>query len=92
MSTATWRLYTYDVWGNANDGYEVNDVYPKQTLEIDGDTDAAVIAALERSTGGACTAIEVDWNEADTIYLNSMVDGKPLGELRRVDESEAHRG
>jgi hypothetical protein len=35
-----WRLYTYDVWGNAQDGYEVNDVYPKQTLEIDGDTDS----------------------------------------------------
>jgi hypothetical protein len=27
-----WRLYSYDVWGNAKDGYEVNDVF--RTNEI----------------------------------------------------------
>lgn len=83
---STWRLYTYDVWGNAEDGYDVNDIYPKQTLTIDGDTDTAVIVALERSCGCPCTAVDVDWAESDIIYLNSMADGKPLGELRLVED------
>lgn len=30
----TWKLATYDVWGNPQDGYEVNDVYGKGSVEI----------------------------------------------------------
>jgi uncharacterized Zn ribbon protein len=28
----TYRLYTYDVWGNEKDGYEVNDVFKSSEL------------------------------------------------------------
>ena len=34
----TAKIYTYDVWGNAEDGYEVNDVYFNSTVELE-DTD-----------------------------------------------------
>jgi hypothetical protein len=30
----TWELRTYDVWGNAKDGYEVNDSYSAGTVEL----------------------------------------------------------
>jgi hypothetical protein len=30
----TWELRTYDVWGNARDGYEVNDVRSAGTVEL----------------------------------------------------------
>lgn len=30
----TWELRTYDVWGNARDGYEVNDTYSAGTVEL----------------------------------------------------------
>ena len=30
----TWDLYTYDVWGNTQDGYEVNDKYSHGNIEI----------------------------------------------------------
>lgn len=29
-----YRLYTYDVWGNAKDGYEVNDVFEQGKVQI----------------------------------------------------------
>jgi len=29
-----WAIRTYDVWGNAKDGYEVNDVYSAGTVEL----------------------------------------------------------
>jgi hypothetical protein len=30
----TWELRTYDVWGNAKDGYEVNNSYGAGTVEL----------------------------------------------------------
>lgn len=31
----TWQVCTYDVWGNAEDGYDVNDVYKQGEVELD---------------------------------------------------------
>lgn len=30
----TWKPFTYDVWGNKRDGYEVNDRYGHPEIEI----------------------------------------------------------
>jgi len=40
-----YRLYTYDLWGNKEDGYDVNDVFATElTIDIDpNDYDEAVI-------------------------------------------------
>jgi hypothetical protein len=32
--TQTYRLWTYDVWGNARDGFDVNDRYSHGAVEI----------------------------------------------------------
>jgi hypothetical protein len=32
--TRVYKLYTYDVWGNRKDGYNVNDLYPQGEIKI----------------------------------------------------------
>jgi hypothetical protein len=29
-----WEVYSYDVWGNAADGYDVNDVFSRGTVQL----------------------------------------------------------
>lgn len=43
----TWKLRTYDVWGNAKDGYEVNDVYPAGTVRMRCPSMMTTSSALE---------------------------------------------
>lgn len=46
---ATFTVWTLDVWGNENDGYEVNDRCKVGTVDIpdfDNATDHAVLVAL----------------------------------------------
>ena len=47
-----YDLYSYDVWGNNKDGFEVNDLYFQCTIEIDNEshehtTDKQIIQALK---------------------------------------------
>jgi hypothetical protein len=44
-----YRLYTYDLWGNEGDGYEVNDVSASEiTIDIDpNDCDKAIIEKIK---------------------------------------------
>lgn len=37
MIRTEWEHWTYDVWGNRTDGYEVNDRYKQPKLEVDLD-------------------------------------------------------
>lgn len=90
-----WELRTYDVWGNARDGYEVNDSYRRGTetltlkVEIHNvGTDWAFGSAspsdaqIRRVFGVKC-AIETDGDDL-TIYVNRERDGYPIGEMRCI--------
>lgn len=84
---STWRLYTYDVWGNEHDGYQVNDVFrTSETVEFDPDaSDEEIIKAL-KSAGILrprirASAIELDGDDA-VIYVNDARNGRPEFELR----------
>jgi hypothetical protein len=86
MATRNWRLYTYDLWGNEEDGYEVNDVYrTPEILRFDAEcTDAELLAYLESDAGplnpGEC---EIDaTSDEDRIYIIAASDGHPVCELR----------
>jgi hypothetical protein len=81
----TWRLYTYDLWGNEEDGWEVNDVFQKSTtLELSAEpTDAEVSEALASACECSTENVDVDQADEDTIYLTDDRTGKPLAELRR---------
>lgn len=89
----TWEVWTYDVWGNAKDGYQVNDrfcqdrAYPLK-LEVE-----ACNAGTEREFETACPSdkqlravfgvkckLETDGDDCN-IYVNRARDQYPLGEL-----------
>ena len=80
----TYRLYTYDVWGNANDGYEVNNVYcESQTYNIDPNwNDKQLINELKKLgliKKGLHQKIEVGGND---LTITFDYKGRPEFELR----------
>lgn len=88
-----WEVWTYDVWGNARDGYEVNDrychsrEYPiRLTVEVNNPgTPQAFESAYPsdrqiRQAFGIRCRCETDGDDL-TIYVNRERDGYPIGEL-----------
>jgi hypothetical protein len=81
-----YRIISLDVWGNAEDGWEVNAAYnTSHIVEIADESDAAsVVDALidygylsekTRSAG-------IEWTGEDCIQVVSC-DGMPLCDLRK---------
>lgn len=88
----TWELRTYDVWGNAKDGYEVNGTYRAgtETLRIPqtrhniGTAHEFVSAyptdrQIKKTFGVSCR-IDTDGDDM-VIYVNRQRDGYPIGEM-----------
>jgi len=82
-----WQIFGYDVWGNAEDGWEVNNVLPGPviTMSYKAEYDAKTFdSAMARARVGLrWKLIDEGASDEDTIYFNT-VSGKPLGEMRRV--------
>lgn len=91
----TWETATYDVWGNAKDGYEVNDVYRGSEVELrltlqvnNAGTAHEFISAspsdrqLKRVFGVGCR-IDTDGDDMH-VTVNRERDGYPIGELRCI--------
>ena len=79
-----YQGYTYDVWGNEEDGYEVNNVsYTGEDFDIPEDaTDAEIV----RCINGLNITVDPGIGDEETLYLISTIDGKPIGELRRTPQ------
>jgi len=82
-----WQLFGYDVWGNSNDGWEVNMVLPGKVITL---TTRAEGEAKAFDTAMRRAGINLRWglmdnslSEEDTLYFTGA-NGKPLGELRRL--------
>jgi len=88
----TWRKFTYDVWGNKADSYEVNDRYGQGSVDIrckiernNPGTPQEFFSAypsngqLQRIFGTHC-ALSLDGDDL-TVYVNRASDGYPIGEL-----------
>lgn len=98
------RLYSVhflDVWGNAEEGYDVNDAYPSQgtiSLDDEEDNDEAIIDLLiqEGFINEISNRLLVDIDTTSyeyNIYVN--YDGKPelqLNAIREDDEPETGVG
>ena len=87
-----WKKYTYDVWGNAKDGYDVIDRYSHGNIELripqtryNADTPQEFIGAypndrqIKAAFGTRCH-IDTDGDDL-SIYVNRERDGYPIGEL-----------
>ena len=95
----TWEAWTYDVWGNAKDGYDVNDrscldrAYPMR-LRVEThnvgtphefDSAHPSDSQIQRCFGVRC-AIETDGDDR-VVYVTRARDGYPLGEFCSSHES-----
>lgn len=93
-----WELRTYDVWGNANDGYEVNNVFSAGTVELripqtryNVGTPHEFIGAyptdrqIKRAFGVTCR-ISTDGDDL-TVYVERERDGYPIGEMHCVSHA-----
>jgi len=95
-----WELRSYDVWGNARDGFEVNDShtfddeYPL-TLEVktfNPGTDYAFNSTsptdsqIRKAFGLGKCAIDTDGDDI-TIYVNLNRNGFPVGEMHCISHA-----
>jgi hypothetical protein len=89
----TWEIRTYDVWGNAKDGYEVNDTYRAGEVTIrckievnNPGTPQEFLSAspsdsqIRRALSLRRFKIETDGDDLH-IYVNRAKDSYPCGEL-----------
>lgn len=90
----TWRLISYDVWGNARDGYEVNDCRDQGTVEIIAEIvpmnagtphEFPHADIADKAIKAACgihpnVRITTD-GDGEHIYITRDRDGYPLCEL-----------
>ncbi len=85
-----WRYYSYDVWGNAEDGYDVNDVFRTDTtVDLPRDASFRDLARAFDVTEGIVDVAALDTE--DTYYLERERDGKPMGEFRFDAEGDQPR-
>ncbi len=87
-----YELINYDVWGNENDGFEVNNKFRTgQFVEIpDGAGDDEIVQILKANGIIKKTArtksIEIDGDGGDDLYFSHAPTGRPEFELSAVDE------
>jgi hypothetical protein len=87
---SNWEVITYDVWGNEDDGFEVNQAFTTgRVIEVcdDEDNDSIVeglINSGEFHAGVVGADIDVDGDE-HVIYINDAKTFEPILELHRTD-------
>ena len=91
---AVYSTYNYDVWGNEDDGYEVNDVFcinraveftQEELVYNEGlpfEFRCWVVPEQEvKEYFGYMQDVTIDGDDEGTIYLE-LEDGMPAGEIR----------
>lgn len=81
--TKTFRLYNYDLWGNTEDGFEVNDVTSTGLL-FEIPTEASDAEVLKIVFGDNAASFEVNQSYCcdETIYIDNADESAPYCELR----------
>jgi hypothetical protein len=85
-----WRVLSLDVWGNPEDGFEVNDRYGIGKIELPEDyTDAQLLRVLKDAgfvrPYVTLARIEIEDDGAGLISLDQKKDGRPVFQLERED-------
>ena len=90
-----YQLWTYDVWGNTRDGYQVNDRYKQGTISVKvretvynpgTEHQFSTFQPSDLQLSRAVSARGCEWEgEAKyTLYATNKRNGKPIGELVRI--------
>lgn len=81
----TWILVSYEVVGNAEYGWEVNDMHATgDEIVLPGGVSGEEAAKALVETGLAKDVLEVDYEEEHTIAFSTK-GGRPVGEIRRTE-------
>jgi hypothetical protein len=82
----TYKLYTYDLWGNAKDGYTINDYYGQDTFELDSKLTDKEIFRLIGIKPQSQNHVMFDNGISDDscLYVVSKKDYRPVCELREI--------
>lgn len=83
-----WRFWSYDVWGNEHEGYEVNNRFEIDKAYIDDSIieDDKKLATLIRKVFGL-RKIQLSFDGDDCIiFIEASRDGYPIGEMEVVEE------
>ena len=87
----TYDVHGLDVWGNAREGFEVNDVYPSRgQVEIPEDASHEEIVRALKAEGFIdrnihMSSVEIDGEPGYTLYIGEARTNKPVYELRVAD-------
>lgn len=86
-----FRLWTYDVWGNARDGFDVNDRYSQgyvtirckaKTYNAGTANEFTTYEPTDRQLSRAAGFSRVTWDGSDgSFYAEATSNGEPIGEL-----------
>lgn len=83
-----YELRTYDVWGNEDEGYEVNNTFAAGRIYLpESFTDEELFSAIGAETTGE-NAVEVDGGISDDehIYVIRERDAYPVCEVTRDED------
>jgi hypothetical protein len=92
-----FEVRTYDVWGNARDGFEVNAAYRHGIIEVRGRVvrhnagtphEFETIEVTDRQLNRALGCRGVSWGGDDQRLFGELKNGKPIGELNLITEGE----
>jgi len=93
-----WQTYSYDVWGNKTDGFEVNNIFKSDIVDLtieltlyNEDTDRAFYIGYPtdkqvRESLGIKPRVQIEDNiqAENTCYPEHASTGYPLGEMRLI--------
>lgn len=99
MILTGWEIWTFDVWGNATDGWQTNDRFClsrhhpiRLTITVNNkgtshqfESATPTDQQIKNALGVNC-AIDTDGDDIH-IYVERSSDGKPLGEMICVSHS-----
>jgi hypothetical protein len=93
VPVSKYEVISYDVWGNKDDGYEVNQSFHTgKFVEVPDDLeitpkDVIIILKREGVVDDKMNILntEVDLSHDNAIYFHRIIDNKPLFELRKTD-------
>jgi hypothetical protein len=93
----TYQIRTYDVWGNVNDGFEVNDIFSHGTVSIvckqkiynaGTPNQFEDFEPTDRQLSiAAGFGVSVSWDGQDgTFIADKSSNGMPVGELVEITD------
>lgn len=90
MSTRKFRIATLDVWGNAEDGFDVNDVHmTADSIELEehdgGPEIITKLIAAGYIDADKCHLARVEWVGDDMWAVDEAESGKPVYQLHARD-------